>query len=190
VVLAGPNGAGKSTLYKQRIAPRLKAPFVNADIIQRDELQDPAPGASYKAARIVEKRCRDLIGSKKSFVTETVFSHRSKLDLIKEAKAAGFRVMILHIGVGHPDLSVARVAERVREGGHDVPEDKIRARAARNGPLIRQAVHLADTAHIFDNSKLNQPPERMVTFSGGTVAYVAGQLPRWIIEIYRDDLWV
>ncbi len=190
MVLAGPNGAGKSTLYKQRVAPRLNAPFINADIIQRDELKDPAPDASYKAAKIAEQRRRDFLVLKRSFVTETVFSHTSKLDLIKAAKTAGFRVMILHIGVEHPDLSVARVAERVREGGHDVPENKIRDRAARNGPIIREAVLLADVAHIFDNSKLNQPPARMVTFTDGIVSFVAEQLPQWIIDIYRDDLWV
>ncbi|RYE70326.1 MAG: hypothetical protein EOP17_01120 [Rhizobiaceae bacterium] len=52
VVLAGPNGAGKSTLYKVRVAPSFAGPFINADIIQRDELRDPSPEASYEAAQI------------------------------------------------------------------------------------------------------------------------------------------
>ena len=55
---------------------------------------------------------------------ETVFSHPSKLDLITQAKALGYRVMMFHISVAHPDLSVAGVGERVTEGGHPVPEEK------------------------------------------------------------------
>ena len=52
IVLAGPNGAGKSTLYAMRVAPHFHGPFVNADIIQRDELRDASPEVSYKAAKI------------------------------------------------------------------------------------------------------------------------------------------
>lgn len=56
IVLAGPNGAGKSTLYETRIAPSFAGPFINADIIQRDELRDPSPAASYEAANIASSR--------------------------------------------------------------------------------------------------------------------------------------
>lgn len=52
VLLAGPNGAGKSTLYQTRVAPSFAGPFINADLIQRDELKDPSMEASYQAARI------------------------------------------------------------------------------------------------------------------------------------------
>jgi len=56
IVLAGPNGAGKSTLYATRVAPGFAGPFINADIIQRNELRDPSPEASYEAARIASSR--------------------------------------------------------------------------------------------------------------------------------------
>ena len=56
VLLAGPNGAGKSTFYQTRIAPHFAGPFINADIIQRDELKDRSPEASYDAARIADNR--------------------------------------------------------------------------------------------------------------------------------------
>jgi predicted ABC-type ATPase len=58
------------------------------------------------------------------------------------------------------DLSVARVKERILEGGHDVPEDKVRARYDRGQPLIREAVLRADQGMVYDNSKLNHPPNR------------------------------
>ena len=56
VLLAGPNGAGKTTLYQTRVAPSFAGPFINADLIQRDELRDAAMGASYRAAEIAAER--------------------------------------------------------------------------------------------------------------------------------------
>ena len=125
---------------------------------------------------------------RKSFVTESVFSHPSKLELIKEAKEIGYRVMVLHVSVEASDLSVARVAERVKEGGHDVPEKKIRERFKRNGALIRQAVMLSDVAHIYDNSKLNLPLVRVMSFTEGKLSFVVEQLPQWALSIYEEDL--
>jgi len=82
IVLAGPNGAGKSTLYETRVAPGFAGPFINADIIQRDELRDPSPAASYAAANIASARRADYLAQGRAFVTGTVFSHPSKLELI------------------------------------------------------------------------------------------------------------
>lgn len=188
VLLAGPNGAGKSTLFEQRVAPMLDIPFINADVIQRDELRNPDIAAAYDAARIADERRSAHLERGTSFATETVFSHPSKLALVEDARARGFRVMVFHVGVDSAALSVARVAGRVEEGGHPVPEDKIRARYARGGGLIRQAVLLADLGHVFDNSGLNTPPERVLSFTNGRAVFVRPQLPRWTLEIYGDDL--
>jgi predicted ABC-type ATPase len=135
IVIAGPNSAGKSTLYETRIAPSFAGHLINADIIQRDDLRDPSPAASYEAAKIASSRRDDYLAQGRDFVTETVFSHPSKLELIDEACTRGFPVIVMHVGVDTPDLSVARVGARVEEGGHVVPEDKIRARYARGAPF-------------------------------------------------------
>jgi predicted ABC-type ATPase len=188
VMLAGPNGSGKSTLYETRIAPKFAVPFINADIIQRDELKVGNVNAAYEAAQIATERRTSLMADRKSFATETVFSHPSKLDLITQAKALGYRVMTFHISVNHPDLSVARVGERVIEGGHPVPEEKIRNRYDRSGPLIRQAILASDIGHVFDNSQLNQPPVRALSFTNGTLTFALPQLPDWVLDLYADDL--
>jgi len=190
VLLAGPNGAGKSTLYETRIAPSLSVPFINVDVIQRGELNAADMTAAYKAAEIAATRRGNMLAAGQSFATETVFSPPSKLDLIHEAKAAGFRVMMFHVSVESPDLSVARVVERTREGGHPVPEEKIRGRYARNGPLIRKAVLLSDVGHVFDNSRLNQPPRRIISFKSGTLSFVVPDLPKWALDIYAGDLTI
>lgn len=187
-MLAGPNGSGKSTLCATRIAPKLAVPFINADIIQRDELGDGDVNAAYAAAQIASERRASLLADRKSFVTETVFSHPSKLDLITQAKGLGYRVMTFHISVEHPDLSVARVGERVKEGGHPVPEEKIRNRYDRSGPLIRRAILQSDIGHVFDSSHLNQPPLRALSFTNGVLTFALPQLPTWVLALYSDDL--
>lgn len=96
-MLAGPNGAGKSTLYETVIRPRISAPFINADLIQKNELRDPSMNASYEAAKIAEQRRQTHLENQTSFVSESTFSHPSKLVLVDEAKAAGFRVVIYHL---------------------------------------------------------------------------------------------
>jgi predicted ABC-type ATPase len=188
VLLAGPNGAGKSTLYQTRVAPSFAGPFINADLIQRDELRDPSMQASYLAARIAEERRADLLTVGRSFATETFFSHPSKLEIIGDAKARGYIVIVMHVGVESADLSVARVKGRHTEGGHDVPEGKIRARHDRGQPLIRDAVLRATRGVVYDNSKLNEPARRVLVFSGGRAMEVDPHLPDWVVSVYGDDL--
>lgn len=187
-IIAGPNGSGKSALYEIVIGPKIAAPFVNADDIQKNELIDPRPEAAYEAAKLAAMRREKLIAAKKSFVAESVFSHPSKIDLITAAREAGYRIVVYHVCVSSPDLSVARVKGRVRQGGHDVPEEKIRARYERNGPLIRQAVSLADRAHIFDNSIIGAPPRRVLSFTNGEIHAVDKPIPPWVAKIYVQDL--
>jgi len=188
VLIAGPNGAGKTTLYETRVAPVFFGPFVNADLIQRDELGDPSPDAAYRAARIAETRRNECLARGKSFATETVFSHPSKLELVRQAKVQGFAVVLLHVGVATADLSVARVGSRIGEGGHAVPEQKIRDRYVRQGPLIREAMLLSDQGHVYDNSGLNAPPERIIGFVAGRVTFAQPEVPVWALAIYRRDL--
>jgi len=188
IVLAGPNGAGKSTLYHTRIAPIFAGPFINADLIQRDELKDGALDASYEAACIATERRAAFIANKRDFVTETVFSHPSKLALVDDARAAGFTCVMMHVGVETPELSVARVKARVEEQGHAVPEDKVRARFERCGALIRQAVLKADRGFVYDNSALNTPPKRGLEFKRGARMAVRPTLPGWIRSLYAAEL--
>ena len=187
-ILAGPNGAGKSTLYHRRVAPLLSVPFVNADDIQRTELKEDSPKAAYRAAEIAAERRDTFLNDGVSFATETVFSHESKLDLIDRAYAAGHFVIIFHVGVESPDLSVERVKGRVAEGGHMVPEDKIRARYERNGPLIREAVLRGHRAEVYDNSTLNSAPRHVLSFSEGKLVHADPNLPTWTSSLYADQL--
>jgi predicted ABC-type ATPase len=188
VLLAGPNGAGKSTLYQTRVAQAFAGPFINADLIQRDELQDASMQASYRAASIAEDRRTEMLAAGRSFATETVFSHPSKLRIIEKAQDRGYIVIVMHVGLDSADLAVARVKGRREEGGHDVPEDKIRTRLGRGQPLIRAAVLRATRGMVFDNSKLNEAPRRVLVFSEGLLLEVDPNLPDWVLSVYGSDL--
>lgn len=129
-----------------------------------------------------------MIQRGEDFVTETVFSHPSKLDLLREARDAGYETWVMHIGVEDADISVARVAHRVTSGGHNVPEDKIRERFDRSLILVREAVHLADVGLVYDNSIAGQLPKLVLTFKRGLLEHVRNNPPAWIRQAYSADL--
>jgi predicted ABC-type ATPase len=132
-LVVGPNGAGKSTFIAFTLAPLLpRSLLVNADEIAKQRWPADPLGHAYDAARIAAATRAKLIQTGLSFIAETVFSHPSKLDLLRSAHDAGYHVA-LHVVMIPEDLAVERVKRRVRHGGHDVPEDKIRERPADSG---------------------------------------------------------
>ncbi|MBZ2436235.1 zeta toxin family protein [Xanthomonas perforans] len=190
-VIAGPNGAGKTTLYRNRLEKRYpEAEFVNADELAIREFGHPAQtkAESERGQELAEERRRQLMAERKSLVTESTFSHPSKVDLVRDAKAAGYEVVLYHVNVRSPNLSVMRVADRVSKGGHPVPEDKIRQRYDRNQPLIREAAKLADRAYIFDNSQLGKAHELSVILERGNAIRASENVPAWARVLYKEEL--
>ena len=106
------------------------------------------------------------MASRASFITETVFSHPSKLDLVAQATALGY-LAHLHVVLVPESLPVARVAGRVAQGGHDVPTDKIEERYVRLWPLVAAARDLADRTTFYDNSRAAKPFRVVATFERG-----------------------
>ncbi len=157
-LVVGSNGAGKTTLVRKVILPNAPAgtTFVNADEIARQRWPEDPEGRSYEAAEVAAATRHALIQARRPFVAETVFSHRSKLDLITEAHAAGFHVA-LHVLLVPEELTVLRVERRVASGGHSVPEEKIRNRYQRLWGLVRQAMIAADSSNVYDSSPHNRP---------------------------------
>ena len=156
MVLAGPNGAGKTTLYERVLARHITLEFVNADRIAQERWPGHELEHGYDAARLAAERRAQLLDARESFLTETVFSHESKLHLMRDAAARGYLVS-LHVIVIPEALAVARVANRVETGGHDVPEDKVRARYRRLWGHVREAIAIADETTVYDNSSARTP---------------------------------
>jgi predicted ABC-type ATPase len=156
-LIAGPDGAGKSTFVEFTLAPLLAGSvFVNADeIAQQRWPQDPAEHA-YEAALIAAETRAKLIELGRPFIAETGFSHPSKLELVDTAHAAGYTV-VLHVLLIPEELAVARIAYRVRAGGHPVAENKIRERYHRLWALLADAIVRCEQATVYDNSGRKGP---------------------------------
>lgn len=165
-LLAGPNGSGKSTFVAEVLQPVTHLPFVNADVIAARLWPDAQAEHAYDASRAAADERSRLMAARASFITETVFSHASKVDLVAQATALGY-VVHVHVALVPESLPVARVAVRVAQGGHDVPEQKIRERYARLWPLVAAARDLADRATFYDNSRAASPFRVVATYERG-----------------------
>ena len=150
-LIAGPNGAGKSTFFARVLGPITHLPFINADEIAAVRWPGNEVEHAYEAAALAAEEREAGIAARQSFATETVFSHESKVELLRQAEAAGYRTT-LHVLVIPVDLAVVRVGLRVEEGGHDVPEEKIRGRHARLWGHVREAIGVVDEAIVYDSS--------------------------------------
>jgi predicted ABC-type ATPase len=176
-LVVGPNGAGKSTFIALTLGPLLPGSVVvNADEIAAQRWPDNPAAHAYDAAKVAADTRAKLIEMGRSFIAETVFSHPSKLDLIGAANAAGYTV-VPHVLLVPEDLAVERVRHRMQAGGHEVPETKIRQRHRRLWALVANAIALADTVTVYDNTRL-RGPRIVAQLSGGDIVGSPGW-PAW-----------
>lgn len=176
IVLAGHNGAGKSTMWYEHLAPQLKLPLINADRMMLSVLPDVPSEKLPKWATalrdknnawmgVAQKGVQSFVAQAMTqqvpFATETVFSYwedlgygryASKIDTIRKLQEHGYFVLLLFVGLGHVNLSIARVASRKAVGGHDVPVEKLLERFPRTQRAIHEALKVVDAAVLVDNS--------------------------------------
>ena len=187
VVLAGPNGSGKSTYYKEYLSA-IGIPFVNADLIARETNPSNPAAAAFIAAKAADRRRQNFVKAGKSFCMETVFSDQqgAKIDFLKHAKRHGYTIFLVFICVEDPELCIARVYQRVEDGGHNVPDDKIRERFSRSLDNLRKAIGVVDKLHLFDNSSFDTPYRHLATFEQGKLVWHTKRLPPWAKKIISN----
>jgi predicted ABC-type ATPase len=184
-ILAGANGAGKSTFYRLFLKSR-GINLINADIIARTINPVNMESASYKAMIIAERLREDLLRQRISFCFETVFSHPSKIDFIARAKSLGYHIVLVTIHLETPELNEARVHQRVAEGGHNVPPQKIRSRIPRTMKHIANVLPLIDEARLLDNSLFDAPFRKIAVIEYGALTESVSPLPGWAKKILKD----
>lgn len=165
------------------------AVFVNADLYEASALQhitDPEARSAQARAWADERRLACLAQGE-SFVSETVFSHPSKLALMRDAREAGFAVVLLVVCVNDPRQLLGRVAQRVAEGGHDVPSERILARYPRTLRHLQDAVPLADLALLYDTSGVGRQgisgPKLVARWRQGVWHWQVARPPAWAKKV-------
>ena len=181
-LLVGGNGAGKSTFYRLVLEP-LGLPFVNADRLAKLVYPAAAEEHSYEAAMLAEQQRNTLLISGASFCFETVFSHPSKIDFTARAKALGYTVIMVLIHLEQAELNAARVAQRVQEGGHNVPTKKVLQRIPRMLDQVKMAIPLCDEVRVLDNSSAENPFRPLMTIKLGQVELHQQPLPAWAKQL-------
>jgi predicted ABC-type ATPase len=168
IVLAGSNGAGKSTYYRLALATT-GLPFVNADEIAKSMRPSDPGSVAYEAMRRAEALREDMLSRRESFIMETVLSDTqgAKLALFRRARKSGYTLVVVHITLASLSISISRVLQRVRDGGHDVPDDKLEARFPRTRANAAKALAIADLGIVLDNSDLEIPYRHVETWSLG-----------------------
>ena len=183
-ILAGGNGAGKTTFYNLFLAPK-GIKLVNADVIAQAISPENPENVSYAAANVAEQIRERLLQQGVSFCFETVFSHVSKIDFVANAKAQGYEIVLVYIHLDTSELNEARVYQRVTEGGHSVPVDKIHSRIPRTMKHIGAVLPLVDEARLLDNSYRDNPFQQIACVKQGRRQWINDPLPHWAEEILR-----
>jgi predicted ABC-type ATPase len=131
VVLGGPNGAGKTTAAPYLLREALGiADFVNADAIARGLSAFRPESVAVTAGRLMLGRLDELVRRRESFAFETTLASRSFRPWLEARAGEGYRIHILFLWLPSAEMALARVADRVARGDHDVPEDLVRRRYA------------------------------------------------------------
>ena len=167
VVLAGPNGAGKSTLapWLLRDGWGIKE-FVNADEIAKGLSGFQPESVALQAGRLMWERLEELAVSRKSFAFETTLASRTYAPWIVKRKAEGYRTRLVFIWLPSAELAIERVTDRVRVGGHHIPDDVIRRRYAGGLRILFELyLPLMDRWEVLDGT---EPADlRLVAQDGG-----------------------
>lgn len=159
IIIAGPNGAGKSTTAPAILKGALGVTeFVNADTIAQGLSAFNPERAAFHAGRVMLERLQQLADDKEDFAFETTLASKTFAHWLKGLKGEGYAFHLLYLWLPSPEFAVARVAERVRMGGHNVPDDTVRRRYhAGLKNFFQMYLPIADSWHLFDNSAASAP---------------------------------
>ena len=179
VVLAGPNGAGKSTTAARLLKDQLGvAEFVNADTIARGLSAFAPEHVAIDAGRVMLRRLEQLAAQRHDFAFETTLASRTFAPRIARWMQTGYAVHLVFLWLPDAELALARIAERVRLGGHDVPEETVRRRYTRGlANFFALYQPLVTTWRFYDNARASP---RLVARGGRAGRDAVSDLALWL----------
>ncbi len=164
IIIAGPNGAGKTSFARTFLPIEAQClRFINADLIAAGLSPFAPEVAAIKAGRVMLEEIADCVRRKESFAFETTLSGLGYLTHIQQWRTQGFLVSLYFLALPNVEMAIARVAERVRQGGHNIPEPVIRRRFIAGLRNFEQHYK----AEVDDWTKFNNAGERPVLLEWG-----------------------
>lgn len=156
-IIAGCNGAGKTTASYTMMPEMLEiSELVNADEIAKGLSPFNPDSVAIQAGKIMLMRVRELIMTGSDFAFETTLATKSYYNLIREAQERGYFVTLLYLWLPSPEQAIKRVAQRVSEGGHNIPEAVVRRRyRAGIKNLFNIYMPLSDYWMVYDSGDIN-----------------------------------
>lgn len=153
-IIAGPNGAGKTTFAKEFLPNYAKCKhFINADLIAQGLSPFSPQSAALKAGRLLLEEIQKLVGKEVDFAFESTLSGKTYALLLGDLKRKGYKIHIVYLWMPVVELGLARIKERVAQGGHHVPARDVRRRFKRSlENFLKVYKPLADHWDLIDNS--------------------------------------
>lgn len=190
IIIAGPNGSGKTTITTQFLHHEWSEGilYINPDIIAQEKFGDwNSTESILKAAQYCENLREDCLRERRSFVFETVFSAKDKIDFILRAKEAGFFIRLFFIATSSPAINASRIANRVMEGGHDVAISKIISRYQKSIINCSLIAPIVDRLYVYDNSVDNAMATLQYRLSNGVlVKQYVDEVVGWAMRILKQ----
>lgn len=154
IIIAGPNGAGKTTFAQEFLPQEAGCPvFVNADLIAAGLSPFAPERAAIQAGRLTLQAIAQHVARRESFAFETTLSGKAYARQIPQWRQLGYHVELFFLSLPSVDMAVQRVAERVRQGGHDIPETTIRRRFVSGRRMFADVYQpLVDKWVLYDNA--------------------------------------
>lgn len=154
IIIAGPNGAGKSTFALEYLPHEANCPlFVNADLIAAGLSPFAPEVAALRAGRLMLMQIADYVRQRKSFAIETTLAGRGYARMLPHWRASGYSLHLVFLKLDSVELALERVAGRVAQGGHNVPEPVVRRRFVQGWRNFNEVYRqLVDSWRVYDNS--------------------------------------
>ena len=182
IVIAGPNGSGKTSITTKILHHEWvkECVYINPDNIAKEKFGDwNNPTAVIDAANFAKQIREECIKDSKSLIFETVLSASDKIDFILDAKKRGYFIRIFFVGTDTPSINASRIAQRVMEGGHDVPITKIISRYSKSIANCAVCAKIVDRLYVYDNSIDFEEPILLFKISDGNTAKVYNKINDW-----------
>ena len=152
-IIGGPNGSGKTTFAETALLRRKNSLYINSDSIARGLTLNGSEYAQYEAGRFMLEKIDDCLKNNLSFSFETTLSGKIWSSHIRQAKKQRYKIIIYFVFVNSISLSLKRIKNRVKHGGHDIPKEIVRRRFKRTfDNFIKLYSLLADEWYVIDNT--------------------------------------